>query len=173
MLIQDRRPSDPARFRPFFVRRNLAAVKLMCSPFLFCIEGLNDKVFALDEAQYAVYQSRMNEPIFTDNFRVNTNWLLQCMNFFRHYLLGADKLCTTFDELPAYQKPSLWTGPLRNLRYSVPLNKHWKGTWSSLSDEQLDDIRGLEPYELDKYIFHDLNVADDKILVWVFFLIVV
>ncbi|OAL50663.1 hypothetical protein IQ07DRAFT_643897 [Pyrenochaeta sp. DS3sAY3a] len=164
LLIQDRRPSDPRRFEPNFVHPGLAAVKLMCAHFLFCIEGLDDKVFALDEAQYAVYRSAVNEPMFYDDHQVNTNWLLQCMNFFRHYLLGADKLCTTFDELPAYQKPSPWTERLRDLQYSIPLSKHWKGTWARLSDEELDDIRGLEPCEMGRYIFDDLNITEDKIL---------
>ncbi|KAL6708480.1 hypothetical protein ACN47E_002743 [Coniothyrium glycines] len=165
IFLNDRRAPPVGRGESDAVHPLLAAVKLICSQFLFELKGARHNVFGIEESQRAVYLSAGAAPIYkgpnlTD---VNMEWVLHCLNFFRHHMMCEDT-ATLFDnikELPATQKPSRWREPLRNGAY--PLSKHWKGTYSYIHWPEMKKLRELKPDDaLDEFI-SDKNVDEGKI----------
>ncbi|CAO2650395.1 Nn.00g016870.m01.CDS01 [Neocucurbitaria sp. VM-36] len=165
ILLNDRRAPAPARGEPVHVNPMLAAVKLMCSHFLFDLESMKHYVFAIEQSQRAVYLSTNAAPIYkglnlTD---VNMDWVLHCLNFFRHHMMN-EEAATLFDninELPMTQKPSAWRKPLREGAH--PLGQHWKGTYSFLDPSEVKKIRKLGPDEVGDDSFIDKNVEEGRI----------
>lgn len=145
----------------------LAAVKLMCSHFLFELEDAQHNVFAIEESQRAVYLATNAAPIYVGPklTTVNMDWVLHCLNFFRHHMMceDTDTLFDNIRELSPNQKPSRWREPLREGAY--PLSKHWKGTYSYLHWPEMKKLRALGPDEtLDEFI-SDKNIDEGKIQV--------
>jgi hypothetical protein len=142
-------------------------VKLVCSQFLFELEGAKHNVYAFEETQRIVYMPTNSTPLYrgpslTD---VNMDWFLHCLSFFRHHMLNAD-IGTLFDameELPAKQKPSAWQEPLRQGAY--PLSKYWKGTYAYLEQPEVRTIRLLREDQVGDVYFCDKNVDEGKIQV--------
>jgi hypothetical protein len=145
------------------VDRTLAAVKLVCFQFIFDLPGLEHNIFAFDESQFAVYQSAVEAPIFSSDYkRLNLGWILNCMNFFRHHMMDeeAHSLLRRTMELDATQKPSAWREPLR--QGVQPLCRYWKGTYSFLDNLEVQRLRkqgaGVE-------LYMDKNVDEGRIQV--------
>lgn len=140
----------------------------MCSHFLFELEGAQHNVFAIEESQQAVYLATNAAPIylgphFTD---VNMEWVLHCLNFFRHHMATEDvgTLFESVNALPVTQKPSAWHAPLQQGAY--PLGKHWKGTYSFLEAGEITKIRSLKPDQIGSEFFSDKNVDEGKVQVY-------
>ncbi|KNG51475.1 hypothetical protein TW65_01490 [Stemphylium lycopersici] len=161
LLNNDRRAPLPTQGEPANVEATLAAVKLMCSQFIFNLTGLKHNIFAFDESQYAVYQSSVVAPIFTSDHKVlNLEWILHSMNFFRHHMMNEETqtLFDKVDELEATHKPSAWREPLR--QGAQPLSKHWKGTYSFLEHREVNRLRRQGP---GKDMYCDKNIDEGKI----------
>jgi hypothetical protein len=142
----------------------LAAVKVMCSQFVFEIQDLKHNIFAFEESQYAVYQPAISAPIFpgTTLAVVNMDWILHSINFFRHHMMSeeAQSLFDKIDELDVREKPSVWREPL--CQGAHPLSKYWKGTYSFLEHNEVQRLRRQGP-GVEVYI--DKNVDEGKIQV--------
>jgi hypothetical protein len=141
----------------------LAAVKLMCSQFVFNLEGLEHNIFAFEESQHAVYLSAAAAPLFSkDHTKLNFGWMLHAMNFFRHHMMNEDAqtLFDKIEELDTIQKPSAWREQLEN--GARPLNKYWKGTYSFLENSEVQKLRRQGP---GKQVYIDKNVDEGKIQV--------
>ncbi|KAF1840797.1 uncharacterized protein K460DRAFT_380586 [Cucurbitaria berberidis CBS 394.84] len=165
ILLNNRRAPQPSRGEPAHVNPMLAAIKLMCSHFLFELEGAKHDVFAIEESQRAVYLSTNAAPMYqglnlTD---VNMEWVLHCLNFFRHHMMNeeVDTLFENMNALSVTQKPSAWREPLR--RGAYPLGKHWKGTYAYLDAKEVVKIRKLHPDQVGAEFFVDKNVEEGKI----------
>jgi hypothetical protein len=145
----------------------LAAIKLMCSHFLFELEGAKHNVFAVEESQRIVYMATNTYPIYggpklTD---VNMEWVLHCLHFFRHHMMN-EEVATLYDamsELSPQQKPSAWQEPLRS--GSHPLGSHWKGTYAFLEAPEITKLRKLSADQIADTYFCDKNVDEGKIQV--------
>ncbi|XP_014555418.1 hypothetical protein COCVIDRAFT_38776 [Bipolaris victoriae FI3] len=161
LLNNDRRPPIVRRGEPAHVDETLAAVKLICSQFIFNLPGIEHNIFAFDESQFAVYQSTTEAPIFLDNYeKVNLEWVLHSMNFFRHHMMNeeAQTLFYKIDELYATHKPSPWREPLRQGAYT--LSRYWKGTYAFLDHSEVQRLRKQGPGH---EIYIDKNVDEGKI----------
>ncbi len=101
----------------------LAAVKLMCSHFLFNLDNAKHVVFGVEESQREVYLPTNEAPIYEgpDFTEINMPWLLHNFNFFRHHMLDEDAatLFGSIDALSTSQKPSAWRQPLQNGTYKL------------------------------------------------------
>jgi hypothetical protein len=145
----------------------LAAIKLMCSHFLFELEGAKHNVFAVEESQRIVYVATNTAPLYggpklTD---VNMDWVLHCLHFFRHHMMN-EEVATLYDamsELSPQQKPSAWQEPLRSGSY--PLGNHWKGTYAFLEAPEIAKLRKLSADQVADAYFCDKNVDEGKIQV--------
>jgi hypothetical protein len=145
------------------INDGLAAVKLVCSQFVFNLEGLEHNVFAFEESQHAVYLSAAAAPLFTkDHTKLNLGWMLHAMNFFRHHMMNknARTLFDKIEELDATQKPSAWREQLEN--GAQPLSRYWKGTYSFLDNSEVQKLRRQGP---GKQVYIDKNVDEGKIQV--------
>ncbi|KAF2832993.1 hypothetical protein CC86DRAFT_338057 [Ophiobolus disseminans] len=165
LLPTERAPApSPRRNEPKDVHNLLAAVKLMCSHFLFELEGANH-VFAAEESQQVVYMATNNAPLYggVHKGEVNMNWMLHCMQFFRNHMMNEDvaSLFHAMDDLSPRQKPSAWQEPLRMGTY--PLGKHWKGTYSFLDVPEITKLRMLSPDQVGDAYFCDKNIDEGKI----------
>lgn len=165
--MNDRRAKAPGRGEPASVHPMLAAVKLMCSHFLFELEDAKHNVFAVDQSQRAVYLSTNAAPIFrAPTFtEVNMEWILHCLHFFRHHMMNEEALtlyATMFDLSPT-QRPSAWRVPLQP--GSQPLGKNWKGTYSYLHSPEMKRLRNLSEEDVGDEYFCDKNVDEGKIQV--------
>lgn len=143
----------------------LAAVKLICSQFLFEVPDANHQVFAIEDSQRAVYLATNAAPIFKGPTHqvINVEWILHCMNFFRHHMMCVET-ATLFDninDLPVTQKPSKWQEALRYGSY--PLSQSWKGTYSYLHWPELKKLRHLGPDESLDVFISDNNIDEGKI----------
>ncbi len=145
----------------------LAAVKLMCSHFLFNLDNAKHVVFGVEESQREVYLPTNKAPIYEgpDFTEINMPWLLHNFNFFRHHMLDEDAatLFGSIDALSTSQKPSAWRQPLQNGTYK--LSKHWKGTYSYLDQPEIKKIRRMDPESVGHEFFIDKNIEDGKIQV--------
>jgi hypothetical protein len=139
----------------------LAAVKLMCSQFIFDLEGLQHNVFAFEDSQHAVYLSADDARLF-EGTRLNLKWMLHAMNFFRHHMMNEDAqtLCDKIEELDVTQKPSAWREQLTD--GAQPLSRYWKGTYSFLDNIEVQKLRKQGP---GRQVFIDKNVDEGKIQV--------
>ena len=145
----------------------LAAVKLMCSHFLFNLDGVKHEVFGIEESQREVYLPTNRAPIYTgpDSTEVNMPWILHNFNFF-HYHMVDEEAATLFDSmeaLPLNQKLSAWQQPLQDGAHA--LAKHWKGTYSYLDHTEIRKIRRLKPDTTGDMYFIDKNIEDGRIQV--------
>jgi hypothetical protein len=167
ILLNDRRAPPPARGEPNKVDPALAAIKLMCSHFLFELEGAKHNVFAVEESQRIVYLATNKAPMYSGPTMttVNVDWILHCLHFFRHHMMNEEvaTLYGSLDELSSRQKPSAWQEPLRTGSY--PLSSHWKGTYSFLDMPEVDQIRKLSADEAGSKYFSDKNVDEGKVQV--------
>jgi hypothetical protein len=159
-----RRAPDPKPDEPACVSPLLAAIKIICSQFLFARSGAKHNIFALEESQHAVYMPTEEAPIYlrpslTD---VNMEWVLHCLNFFRHHMMNkeAQTLFDKIHELEATQKPSAWREPLRH--GARALSRNWKGTYSFLENGEQQRLRTQEP---GKELYIDKNIDEGKIQV--------
>jgi hypothetical protein len=171
ILLNDRRAPSPGRGEPDAIHPVLAAVKLMCSHFLFELEGAKHNVFAVEESQRVVYMATNTAPMYSGPTMttVNMDWILHCLHFFRHHMMNKETatLYDALDELSPRQKPSAWQGPLR--KGSYPLSRHWKGTYSFLHQPEIDKIRELTSDEAGDKYFCDKNVDEGKVQVRILF----
>jgi hypothetical protein len=166
ILLNDRRAPPPERGEhSHHVHPLLAAVKLMCSHFLFELEGAKHNVFAVEESQRVVYMATNTAPIYQGltKTEVNMEWVLHCLHFFRHHMMNEEvaTLHEVMDELTPRQKPSAWQGPLR--RGSYPLGNHWKGTYAFLDIAEIKKLRKLSPDEVGDEYLCDKNVDEGKV----------
>jgi hypothetical protein len=166
ILLNDRRATK-ARNEPDSVHPMLAAVKLMCSHFLFELDGAKHNVFAVEESQRIVYLASNAAPMYgglnlTD---VNMEWVLHCLHFFRHHMMNEEvaTLHAAMSDLSPLQKPSAWQEPLR--KGSYPLGSHWKGTYAFLDVSEITKLRKLPVDEVGDSFFSDKNVDEGKIQV--------
>lgn len=166
ILLNDRR-APPARNEPDSVHPMLAAVKLMCSHFLFELEDANHQVFALEESQRFVYMATNKAPLYSgpNLTQINMEWVLHCLNFFRDHMMNqeAATLYDAMSDLSPMQKPSAWQEPLRKGSYA--LGSHWKGTYSFLDVPEITKLRKISPDEDAEAFFCDKNVDEGKIQV--------
>ncbi|KAH3918232.1 hypothetical protein HBI56_143460 [Parastagonospora nodorum] len=164
ILLNGRR-APPARNEPDSVHPMLAAVKLMCSHFLFELEDANHQVFALEESQRVVYMATNKAPLYSGPSlsEINMDWVLHCLNFFRDHMMNeaAATLYDAVSELSPMQKPSAWQEPLRNGSYT--LGSHWKGTYSFLDVPEITKLRKMSSDEDAEAFFCDKNVDEGKI----------
>jgi hypothetical protein len=172
LLLNTRRAPRPQRNEPDFVHSALAAVKLMCSHFLFELEGARHNVFGVEESQRIVYMSTNSAPIYQGPSKTNINmeWVLHCMHFFRHHMMN-DEVATlhqAIDDLPPRQKPSAWQEPLR--RGSYVLGNHWKGTYAFLDAPEIHKLRRLSPDQVGDTYLCDKNIDEGKVQVCAFVL---
>jgi hypothetical protein len=162
--MNDRRAPDPKPDEPPYVSPLLAAIKLICSQFLFALSRAKHNIFALEESQYAVYMPTKRAPIYLDPTLtdVNMEWTLHCLNFFRHHMMNEDAqtLFDKIDELGAAQKPSAWREPLRQGARALSCN--WKGTYSFLENGEQQRLRTQKPGE---ELYIDKNIDEGKIQV--------
>ncbi|KAH7385622.1 hypothetical protein BKA66DRAFT_528087 [Pyrenochaeta sp. MPI-SDFR-AT-0127] len=165
ILLNDRRAPQPHPNEPSHVHPTLAAVKLMCSHFLFEPEGAKHDVFAIEEVQRAVYLPTNVAPIYQGPklTMINMEWVLHCLNFFRHHMMNEDAgtLSESVDALSVTQKPSAWQEPLREGAY--PLSKNWMGTYSFLEMSEIRKLRSLTPDQVGDHYFIDKNIDEGKI----------
>jgi hypothetical protein len=170
LLLNTRRATRPKRNEPDCVHPALAAVKLMCSHFLFELEGAKHNVFGVEESQRIVYMPTNRAPIYIGPSQTNINmeWILHCMHFFRHHMMNDDValLCRAINDLPPRQKPSAWQEPLR--RGSYALGNHWKGTYAFLDAEEVTKLRKLSPDDVGVQILIDKNIDEGKVQVCAF-----
>ena len=148
------------------VKSELQAIRLLCSHFLFDSETALP-VWGVEETQQAVYAPTNEAPIFkgAEKDEINMEWLLYCMNFFRNYMTNEEMgtMCSTIQDLPVGDKPSVWRGPLK--QGCSPLDKHWKGTFAFLKDsEELERFRG-QTRKWQDVVFMDHYVDEGKIQV--------
>ncbi|CAG5156861.1 uncharacterized protein ALTATR162_LOCUS4654 [Alternaria atra] len=161
LLNNDRRAPNAPPAVLMHINDGLAAVKLVCSQFVFNLEGLEHNVFAFEESQHAVYLSAAAAPLFTkDHTKLNLGWMLHAMNFFRHHMMNknARTLFDKIEELDATQKPSAWREQLEN--GAQPLSRYWKGTYSFLDNSEVQKLRRQGP---GKQVYIDKNVDEGKI----------
>lgn len=143
----------------------MLAVKLICSHFLFELDGAH--VFAVEESQQVVYMATNTAPLYLGDNRTDVNmaWMLHCMQFFRNHMLNEEvaSLYPSMEDLSPTQKPSAWQEPIRN--GTRPLSKHWKGTYAFLDVGEVDKIRHLSADQVGDEFFCDKNVDEGKIQV--------
>jgi hypothetical protein len=164
-LVNDRRPPRPSDKERNEVSPLLAAVKLMCVPLLFELEGIKHHVFGVEELQRAVYAPTNAAPLYRglEGTTLNLAWVLQCLEFFRHHMTNQEvaTLVDAMDELPPDQRPTAWREPLRTGAYK--LGRHWKGTYSYLSPNETRKIRSLGADDVAESYFTDMNVDEGRI----------
>ncbi|KAI4707779.1 hypothetical protein J4E89_007407 [Alternaria sp. Ai002NY15] len=164
ILNNDRRAPETQNGKMAYIDDGLAAVRLMCSQFIFNLEGLRHDVFAFEDSQHAVYLSSDKERLFTgvDHNKLNLRWMLHAMNFFRHHMMNEDAqtLFDRIDELDVTQKPSAWREQLTD--GAKPLSRYWKGTYSFLENIEVQKLRKQGP---GRQVFIDKNVDEGKIQV--------
>lgn len=167
MLLNTRRATGPPRNEPQGINAALAAVKLVCSHFLFELEGAKHNVFALEESQRVVYMSTNAAPLYEgpDMTMVNMEWMLHCLNFFRHHMMNEEAMTLhkVISELSPRQKPSSWQEPLRKGSYA--LGKHWKGTYSFLDTTEVAKLRRMTPDQVSDAFLCDKNIDEGKVQV--------
>ncbi|KAH7414389.1 hypothetical protein DE146DRAFT_763127 [Phaeosphaeria sp. MPI-PUGE-AT-0046c] len=165
LLNNTRRATRSSRNEPSAVHPALAAVKLMCSHFLFEFDNVKHGVLGVEESQRMVYMSTESQPIYSGPTMtvLNMEWILHCMNFFRHHMMSEEvgTLYQVLNELPAYQRPSAWQTPLRS--GTAPLCKNWKGTYSFLDLKEVEKLRRLDAEQVGDAFFCDKNVDEGKI----------
>lgn len=167
ILVNDRRVPPPTRGEADHISPLLVAVKLMCSHFMFDLEGIQHDVFGFDDSQRAVYMPTNVAPIYKgpDLMKVNMQWLSHSLDFFRQHML-CQAACTMFDNMDCLhptQKPSPWQAPLRLGAY--PLTRHWKGTYSYLDFDEMKKFRRLTDEEASCEFFNDKNIDEGQIQV--------
>jgi hypothetical protein len=102
-------------------------------------------IFGFPDAQFAAYlpAAHAKGSLFSDTaaFKVNVEWCLNIVNFFRHHLIGREE-CSLIDayrdldtlsnghSLPQYWKEQLTDG---ESTIRKPLGKNWKGTYGKRS----------------------------------------
>ncbi|KAL5120293.1 hypothetical protein ACEQ8H_001851 [Pleosporales sp. CAS-2024a] len=164
ILLSNRR-APTARGEPDSVHPLLAAVKLMCSHFLFDLEDAKHNVFAVEESQRMVYLATNAAPLYSGLglTQVNMEWMLHCLHFFRHHMMDEEvaTLHTAMSDLSPMQKPSPWQEPLRKGSYT--LGTHWKGTYAFLDVPEITKLRRLPLDQIDGNYFCDKNVDEGKI----------
>lgn len=167
IILNDRRAPAAGRNELECVDAVLSAVKLMCSHFLFELEGIHHNVFAIEESQRAVYTASNRAKMFYGPCKtsVNMDWLSHCLNFFRHHMMSEEgsTLHENISDLSALQKPSAWQEPLKTGTY--PLGRHWKGTYSFLDAAEITKIRRVDAAKACSEYFIDKNVDEGKIQV--------
>jgi hypothetical protein len=105
-----------------------------CRPF--------DKVHGFPDAQFAAYlpASHTAANLFSDSaaFKVNVEWCLNIVNFFRYHLIGHEEasLVDAYQELDDLSEgrdlPQYWKEQLSDDNtVRKPLGKHWKGTYGT------------------------------------------
>ncbi|KAF1956167.1 hypothetical protein CC80DRAFT_472857 [Byssothecium circinans] len=172
LLLNSKRPKAPKSNEPNYVSPSLAAVKLMCSQFLFNPDAdIPHGVVAIEESQQAVYAPTNLAPIFVGPKKneVNMEWVLHCLNFFRYYMMNPDAsaLYDNLAEEALSQRPTPWEGPLKSGSY--PLGNCWKGTYAYLDHKTLDKLRERSANPSSKkahdgeFMFEDLNIDEGKI----------
>ena len=167
ILLNDRRAPPPGRNEVECVGGVLLAVKLMCSHFLFELQGRIQHIFGMEESQRAVYTASNYAKIFhgPSHTAVNMDWLSHCLNFFRHHMMSEDArtLHGNMSELSEAQKPSAWQEALNTGAY--PLGRHWKGTYAFLEASEIAKLRRMDPDKACSEYFMDQNVDEGKIQV--------
>lgn len=167
LLLHPRRSTRPPRKSPDTVHPALAAVKLMCSTFLFELENVKHGFLGVEESQRVVYMATNSAPIYSGPTRTDLNmqWILHCMNFFRNHMMNKEvgTLFEVLQDFSAYQIPSAWQDQLRS--GTAPLGRHWKGTYAFLDHKEIAKIRRLSPDQLDDAFLPDKNVDEGKIQV--------
>lgn len=167
LLLNRRRMPDPGRTEPPHVHPLLAALKLVCSHFLFEREDIKQDIFAIEQSQRVVYMTTQVAPLYKgpDRSDVNMEWFLHCLNFFRFHMVNAEiaSLIDTMADLSPGQKPSAWRGGLKKGAYAM--GRHWKGTYSFLDQREIQKLRALSEEDADQHHFIDKNVEEGKIQV--------
>jgi hypothetical protein len=132
LLLGGKRPPPAKGNEPKHANPNLAAVRILCTHFLFDIEGTRHNVIGIDESQKAVYAPTNLAPIYIGKRlnEVNMEWCLHCINFFHYYMANpeASQLHDNIKDLDIGDRPSVWRESLKS--GSQPLSKYWKGTYA-------------------------------------------
>ncbi|KAF2002885.1 hypothetical protein P154DRAFT_618273 [Amniculicola lignicola CBS 123094] len=138
----------------------LAAIQIMCTHFLFHLQGKHD-IYAADVSQKAVYQSSQVTPIYLgfNKSTVNMEWVLHCLAFFRNHMVNPElgEMHTSIEDLCYKQRVSAWRKPLESGCY--PLSKYWKGTYAYLDLHELEAIRESS----EDQVFMDKNIDQGAI----------
>jgi hypothetical protein len=104
-----------------------------------------DTIYGFPDAQFAAYlpATHAKGNMFSDTaaFKVNVEWCLNIVNFFRHHLIGRDEfsMMDAYQELDTISKgrnlPQYWKEQLTDDQSSTrkPLGQHWKGTYGKWS----------------------------------------
>lgn len=145
----------------------LAAVKIMCSSLLFGYEGLKYHVFAIEQLQRAAYAATNKAPIYEglNQTEINMEWVMKCLDFFRYHMMNTETvtLGDAMEDLSVLQKPTAWQQSLKN--GTVPLSRHWKGTYSFLDPNEQRKLRCLSDDDDSDVYFSDKNIDEGKIQV--------
>lgn len=141
-----------------------AAVQLICAQLLLQENVFKYSICSFEESQLLMYVHHITgkQPMFrheSGGLRVNMDWALHCVNFFRHHIVGQEwgSLRQSMDELDVEERPSAWRTPLENGLSSFPRN--WKGTYSYIEQAELDRIRTQGNSEEH---FSDRNLEDGE-----------
>jgi hypothetical protein len=161
-------PKKKQRLQSNAPNPELTAVQVMCAQLLFQLQmdGPKYDIYCFDESQRMVYAHHTLEPIFKGHgdLQVNMEWILHCMNFFRHHMIRpeAQSLYETMSDLEVGDRPSAWRAPLKDGSY--PLSKHWKGTYSYLDPNELYRIRSRigKKSRHSEEIFVDKNIEEGE-----------
>ncbi|KAH6615265.1 hypothetical protein C7974DRAFT_443417 [Boeremia exigua] len=169
ILLNDRRAPD-VRTRSETLEKKeinpmLAAVKIMCSSLLFGYEGLKYHVFAIEQLQRAAYAATNKAPIYEglNQTEINMEWVMKCLDFFRYHMMNTETvtLGDAMEDLSVLQKPTAWQQSLKN--GTVPLSRHWKGTYSFLDPNEQRKLRCLSDDDDSDVYFSDKNIDEGKI----------
>ena len=137
----------------------------MATQLLLEMPNMHYDILSFDDSQRAVYEAPANVPLFlgNGNLRVNMDWVLHSLNFFRHHMIKeeAHSLFHTMEALSVDEKPSAWREPLQTGSYA--LGRHWKGTYSYLDPAELRKIRKISKNikkgkPSDEVFFEDKNI---------------
>ncbi len=92
-------------------------------------------------------------------------WIMKCLDFFRYHMMNKETmtLSDAMEDLSALQKPTAWRQRLKN--GVVPLNRHWKGTYSFLDPNEQRKLRALSDDDDNDMYFSDKNIDEGKIQV--------
>ena len=143
--------------------KEVDAILLLMAPFLLDTKQYgNVHINNFEISQRAAYASVAKDPIFRGPaLDVNINWTLLVLNFFRwHALRGAEAtLNPTMAELDRLEVPQMWNKQLDDR--PAPLGKMWKGTYSYLDTNEIEEIRKRRRNGTDSPLYMDKNIDHD------------
>jgi hypothetical protein len=126
-------------------RRLLTIIQLVLSNRSLCFFKPFTRIYGFPDAQKAAYLPAVSENLLQDPYgcKINVDWCLHLVNFFRHHLLGIEEsgLIGAYKELNSASGgrnlPQYWKEQLGEDEEGTrkPLGKSWKGTYGILNQD--------------------------------------